>query len=483
MSSVRSGAFSLGNHFINIIITIGSLSILGRLLSPEDFGLIGIILAIQTFFQSFLDLGLKPTFIKLPKIDRNISNVFFSVNFYLGIIFVIIICCLAPILVKIYREPKLLSLTIVFSISIIIQSLSLQRIAVLSRKKLFEKRMIVSITGLFLGTGIALVSALCGLGVWALVFKRIGSGLGQYFAVRWFVRDSYRLVGLEAIQQHKQKLYFGASVVVSDLIGNMLISVDKLIFGKFYSVDILGYYTQASRIAIVPDSNLRMSLSVPALAHLSRVEKIKNKENYLTMCTCILLIAGIPCTILIAIGDWVLPWLLGVQWVNAGIYMQILGLWGLGKVFHGLSHTMYLNEMLMQQWIRINIVSIPIILFIPIFLSLIGFGPIVFVVALSGIFFIYWTFILLKSLFKFTGSIKASRQILWSLSLNLITVLTIGYNIRYGFLNLATNNKNEGFIEIAYASVVIILSIALVQFMLNRNNTMSFYSFIRNRIK
>jgi PST family polysaccharide transporter len=482
MSAVSSGIFSLVNQLISISITFGSLSILGRLLTPEDFGLVGIILTVQTLFLPLLNLGLKPAFIKMPSVDEQVSNAFFTLNFSLGIIIAIFLIGSAPILMYIYEKPALLSLTLVFAISVVIQSLSQQHLAVLSRAKRFEKTMAVDICGLLCGNIIAIGSAFCGMGAWALVFRAIANGIGRYFSAKCFLLQRFHLVGLDTILQYKQSIRFSIEIVISRLAGDISTAIDKLIFGKYFSFDILGYYMQAFRLAKMPDANLRVSLTTPALAHFARMDQNKHKDGYLMMCSVVLFIAGVPCIILMTIGDWILPWFMGAQWIDAGIYLQFLGLWGLGKVFHGLSVIMHLNEMRMRSWTKTNLLALPLVLVAPLVFAWKGFGPIYFVTGLSVGYFIFWAVILLVSLFDFTGSAKALRQIAWSLLITLSGALSIGFAVKSALVYLRTSNQAGRTIDIVVVSLMIFSGVVLAQSVLNRRHAFGIYTFVRNRI-
>ena len=481
MSAVSSGIFSLVNQFISISITFGSLAILGRLLTPEDFGLFGIILAVQTLFLPLLTLGLKPAFIKLPSVDEQVSNAFFTLNFSLGIIIAIFLIGSAPILMYIYEKPALLPLTLVFALSVVIQSLIQQPIAVLSRAKLFEKTMAVDICGLLCGTSIAIGSAFCGLGAWALVFRAIAYGVGRYLTTKWFLRQRFHLVGLDTIKQYMENISFGVEIVISRLIGGLANSVDKLIFGKYFSVDLLGQYTRAFKLSFMPDSNIRMSLSTPALAHLARSARKNYQYNYLIMCNVILLIAGLPCMIFIVLGDWILPWFMGSQWIQAGVYLQILGLWGLGKVFHGISLILHLNEMRTRKWILVNCLGLPMVFTMPLILTWKGFGPFYFIVSLSVGCLVFWGVVLMTSLYIFTESLIIPSKIVWSLLLTSTVALITGFAIKYELSLLIDSNYIGMGLSIFLSSIIILLCVTLAQSTLNRHQTLEIYSFIRKR--
>ncbi len=476
-SAVRSGFFSLGNQVAYVVINFGSLAILGRLLTPEDFGLMGIILAAFALFLPLLDMGLTPAFIKLAEVDEDASNAFFTLNLYLGIFITICLGITAPILAFIYNRAVLLPLMLVFAISVVIKSLSQQPLAVLTRERRFDKIMIVNLTALIVDTCTVIIGAFFGLGVWALILRSlVNAGTGCLMAHR-LARQDYKIVGIKTIGQYKQSFRFGGEIVISRLVGGMLLSLDKLIFGKFFSVETLGAYTRAFQLAIMPDSNIRTSLSSPALSHLARVDGDRHRAAYLIMCNVILFVAGLPCLVFIVIGDWILPWFMGYQWSEAGIYLQVLGIWGLGRLFQGLSVIIHLNETSIRNLIKFNVISL-LILIAPLVAAYKGFGPFEFILALSVGNIVYWLFVIMKTLYVFTDSVKIPWQFFWSFFLTLIGALCLGFIVKYKILHWTDPIAMGISFKIFLVTLLMVVGVILAQSVLNRYQVSEIYNFV-----
>ena len=131
--------WSLSTRLTQLITTIVSLAILGRLLTPEDFGIFGIVIAINAIVMPVLDLGLQPVYVKLKHATEEISNVFFTTNLIVGLILALILTALAPIISKFYDLEILGILLLLLSVSIVFSSLSSQPRAVLAREKKFDQ--------------------------------------------------------------------------------------------------------------------------------------------------------------------------------------------------------------------------------------------------------------------------------------------------------------------------------------------------------
>jgi PST family polysaccharide transporter len=480
MSAIRSGLFSLTNQFFHLVITFGSLAILGRLLTPEDFGLFGIILATHTLFLPLLDMGLTPAYIKLKEIDQNASNAFFTLNVLLGFFITLCLIAVSPLIAIFYDIPVLQPMMIFFAISISIQSLSQQPLASLARSKRFDKTLVVSTLSSFIGVLVAIVTAYGGLGAWALIIRAHVQSIVMFFSSKLATRQTYRLVGWNKIRHFKSSIRFGGEIVVSRLIGGALLSVDKLMFGKFFNIDSLGNYTRAVQLAQMPDANIRTALSTPALAHLARHDsKTHRGVHYKIFCNIILFIAGLPCLLLIVIGDWVLPWLMGSQWIEAGIYAQILGLSALGKVMQGLSTILYMNEMQIKAWIGIIGLAFPAILAVPLSLALSGYEAIYYIIALSVGYLVYWMIVLLRTLFIFSGNFESSKQVGWTILISSFSILSIGFFLKGKFLINIVGDNLSTTIGILQVSIVSVFFVIIIHYLINRKQFFEIYNFIK----
>ena len=89
MKAWKSGTWAISGQALQLLITVLTLAILGRILSPEEFGIFGLVIAVQAFILPVLDMGLLPAFIKLESAERDASNAFFTINLYPLIVFLL----------------------------------------------------------------------------------------------------------------------------------------------------------------------------------------------------------------------------------------------------------------------------------------------------------------------------------------------------------------------------------------------------------
>ena len=168
-----------GSYALNFIFSV----ILARLLSPKDFGLIGIITAFFVIAQVFIDSGFGNAYIQKKEVDKADKDTVFLVNIIISIIIYSILFFSAPLIADFYDIIILIDLIRVMGLILIINSFNIIHISQLTRDLDFKKKskftlLSVSISGI-LGVSMAYLS----YGVWSLVFFQMSNRfiLSLYF--------------------------------------------------------------------------------------------------------------------------------------------------------------------------------------------------------------------------------------------------------------------------------------------------------------
>ena len=143
MSAVKSGLFSFTSKVIQIALAICSMAVLGRLLTPEDFGLFSIVVSVQALFLPVLNLGLTQAYIKESQINQSTADAYHNINLILGVINAVFLMIAAPLLARFYQKPVLFSMMIFYSGSILLGAMCTQRMAHFTRRKRFGILMII----------------------------------------------------------------------------------------------------------------------------------------------------------------------------------------------------------------------------------------------------------------------------------------------------------------------------------------------------
>src|SRR5437867_9277254 len=171
--TISSGLISAVAQGPQFFLNLAYVMVLARLLVPQDFGLFAMVTTVMGFLRIFQDAGLSMATVQRQEITHaQVSNLFW-VNVAVGGVATLFVSSSAPAIAWFYREPRLVSMTLVLSITFVLTSSAVQHIALLNRQMRFGVIAIIDVVSMLAGylTGIAL--ALSEYGYWALVFAYV----------------------------------------------------------------------------------------------------------------------------------------------------------------------------------------------------------------------------------------------------------------------------------------------------------------------
>lgn len=251
--------------------------ILARLLTPHDYGTIGMLTIYLTFSNVFIDSGFSRALIQ--KQDRT-ENDFSTV-----LIFNIVISCLiyfvlffaSPAIAKFYKTPELVGLQRVFFIIVIINSLTVVQSAQLQISVDFKRIAIInSLTSIFAGIA-GIIAAYKGLGPWALVIQSISRSVISVI-LYWIIGKWMPKTGF-SWQSFKKLFGFGSKLLVSSFLGTTVDCLYSLIIGKIYKPETLGYYTRANQFPDLTVGTLTSVLNTVTFPLMSSLQK--DREDFI----------------------------------------------------------------------------------------------------------------------------------------------------------------------------------------------------------
>jgi O-antigen/teichoic acid export membrane protein len=226
-------------HLLSLVIGI----VLARILTPEDFGLMGMLVIFTAIAGTFVESGMGSGLIqKQEKTAVDYSTVFVF-NFVIALIFYIVLYVSAPYVADFYNESRLTTLLRVLSINIIIGALvAIQRVK-LNLELKFKTLAKINVTVNFLSGGIAIGLAWFGFGYWALAIQMILAGIFSFIIFLLMNNWSYSLQFSK--DSFKELFGFGSKLLFASLYAQALRNVYDIYIGKYYSSADLGFYSRA----------------------------------------------------------------------------------------------------------------------------------------------------------------------------------------------------------------------------------------------
>ena len=248
--SVRGVAWSAIERFALLGIQFVIQVILARLLTPEDYGIVGMLAVFLAVSQTFIDSGFTNALIQnQQRTEKDFATAFFFNGAISVFCYGILFSC-APFIADFYEMPQLVPVTRVIGLSLIFSALSAVHRTQLTINVDFKTQAKATLSAVILSGVVGVTLAYCGFGVWALVVQTlVNTGLATLFfwgLVRWFPRHFFSMTSF------KPMFSFGSKLLAASLLHTVYMNLYPLVVGKFFSATALGYFSRAQQFASLP---------------------------------------------------------------------------------------------------------------------------------------------------------------------------------------------------------------------------------------
>lgn len=296
---------------------------LARLLSPNDFGLIGMIMVFVSIACIIVDGGFASALIQKKTISYEDYSTAFYVNIILSFLLYCILYLCSPFIADFYSEPLLSQLLRVLGLVLIINALSVVQIAKIKRELNFKYLGIVSVISSFIGCCVGVICAFSSLGVWSLVIQTLT--ISTVKSLMLLVSSSWKPSWIFSNRSLKVQFNFGSMVLLSNLIDTIYSNSISLIIGKSFSSKILGLYTQARTLESVPNQTLTTIVGQVVFPVFSRLQDEPEKllVGLRKTIRCLVWINFPVMILLIIIADPLFRILYTDKWIEAVPLFQI----------------------------------------------------------------------------------------------------------------------------------------------------------------
>ena len=347
----RGGIATALGTGLRSLIDLGATLVIVRLISPEAFGWVAMVVAITGLIDMFKDMGLATVTIQSPTISDGQLSVLFWLNVGLGAALTLLTAALAPALAWIYGEPTLVDITLALSLSMLIGSVAIQPLALLRRRLQFERVVMVEFAATAVGAMSVVSGALAGLGVWALVLRQLLRPLTLAVAA---TLAAGRWPGLPRRAPVRELLAAGGRLTGFQVTNYIERNLDNALIGRFSGAFDLGCYTRAYDLLRLPLSQIggpAASIALPALSRLIS-EGARYREAYLKILRSILLLTVPIYLFLVICADWIIPLAFGPQWDRAIPMFRWLGVALLVKPISYTTGWLFISQGRMRELLR-----------------------------------------------------------------------------------------------------------------------------------
>lgn len=305
--------------------------IVARILTPDDYGLMGMAGILIGVIYLFNEMGLGAAIIQRERTSTIALDSIFWFSVFLGALLYSLLWLAAPWVAFFFRTERLVSIIRVLSLSLIIGSFRIVPYNLLTRDLLFDKRSKAELAGSLVSGLTSITLAFAGAGVWALVSATLADGfillLGVYFIVPWRPRLAFSWKELTSF------LSFGSQVSGERVVWYAYSNSDYLIIGRLLGDRLLGYYTMAFELASKPIDKVAQisnSISFPLFSRLSG-QPSELKKSFLRITEIIALLVFPALIGLICVAREFVDIFLTEKWLPMVFPLQLLCFVGLFK--------------------------------------------------------------------------------------------------------------------------------------------------------
>ncbi len=322
--TIRGGVARLFAQGTNFFLRIGSLMILARLLSPADFGLVGMVMAFTGALTLFRDFGLSAAAVQRANVTEEQLSTLFWINLFVGVALGLLAIVCAPAIAHFYHEPRLVAVTAVLALAFFFNAAGVQHSAMLQREMRFTALAVINTVALAIGTAIAIWGAKAGYGYWALVVMTVAtpfvSTIGFWLTTWWVPGLPQRRAGIRSM------MHFGGTVTLNGLVVYIATNFEKVLLGRFWGVDVLGMYGRAYQLINIPTDNLNFAAGEVAFSALSRLQHDPPRlRSYFLKGYSVVVAMTVPITIACALfADDIIRVFLGPKWGGAVPIFRLL---------------------------------------------------------------------------------------------------------------------------------------------------------------
>ena len=364
-----SGIDNVVQFIVSFVVSI----MLARLLSPDDYGLIGIVAIFTNVCNAIIGGGFSSALIRKKDANDQDYNTVFLVNMGMSIFLYAFIFLCAPMIAKFFGREELVLLTRVSSMTMIIGALAMVQQTKLTKRIDFKTQTKITLVASIASGMVGVVMAFLGCGVWSLVAQ----GIVLQF-LRTILLWSYNkwMPKLEFSCESFRDLFgFGWKLMIARILDSVWKELYQVVVGRFYNSATLGQYTRAKQFSQLFSSNLTGVIDRVTYPVLSDIQDDKTRlaSGYRRIIKTTMFIASVGMFSLGAVSEPLLYCLIGPRWHEAATYLPLICIAGSLYPLHAIN----LNMLAVQGRSDLNLI-------LEIVKKIIGLGPL-FVGAFVGI--------------------------------------------------------------------------------------------------
>jgi O-antigen/teichoic acid export membrane protein len=313
------GLERIGSYGIGFIVSV----ILARKLSPEEFGVIAIMMVFITLSNVFIDSGFSTALIQKKDMEQADCCSVFYINIVMSLVLYGILYLASPLIAEFYETEELTLYLHVFSLILIIRSFSLVQNALLRKRMLFHLSFRISWIALIVSGTVGIIMAYSGCGVWSLIAQQLTNAvvtvLMQWFWVKW------RPEWLFDWERTKALFNFGWKMLCSHFLDTLYNDIYSLIIGKIADLEVLSYYDRGKQYPQYGMNIINSTIGAVLLPAFTELQDDRKKMKKLAVrgLKSIMFIVTPALAFLFVFADSITILLLTEKWLPSVVFIRL----------------------------------------------------------------------------------------------------------------------------------------------------------------
>ena len=359
--------------------------VLARLLSPDDYGLLGLTGIFTVVCTALVNGGFTTALIRKKDATDDDFNTAFICNLGMSLLVYAVVFLCAPLIANFFERQELIALVRVSSLGLIIGALGLVQRTRLTKRIDFKTQTKITLVSTVVSGIVGIGMAIAGFGVWALVAQQLTtqtlSTILLYIYNRWLPRFRF------STESFHELFGFGWKMMVSALIDSIWKELYQVVVGKFYSPATLGQYTRARHYAKLFSSNLTTVVERVTYPVLSSIQDDKERmvSAYRRIIRTSMFITAVALFSLGAVSEPLIYCMIGPKWHDAATYLPLICITFSLYPLHAINLNMLQVQGRSDLFLGLEVVK-KVIVLAPLFVgAFVGIMPMLWVNMLIGI--------------------------------------------------------------------------------------------------
>lgn len=383
--TIKGTAWSAIDNVTQMGVSFVVSIVLARLLSPDDYGLIGIINIFTVVCTAIINGGFSSALIRKKDVSDDDYNTSFIVNLGLSLLLYALVFLASPLIADFFGREELVWLTRVSSLIMIIGALAIVQQTRLTKRIDFKTQTKITLTASVISGVIGITMAFLDFGVWALVAQMLSAQVLR--TVLLWVYNHW-IPSLRFNRNSFHELFgFGWKLMVSGILDSLYTQLYQVVVGKYYNAATLGQYTRAKQFSQMFSSNLTgviQRVTYPVLSNIQD-EKERMVAGYRKIIKTTMFITFMLMFALGAVSEPLLFCLIGEKWHDAATYLPLICIIGASYPLHAINLNMLMVQGRSDLFLKLEIIK-KIIALAPLFIgAFVGIFPMLYTSIITSI--------------------------------------------------------------------------------------------------